>query len=101
MNKNEEFEFDLMDYMSAEVIEAFVSHKSPPKGYPKKKIEYADPANYKYPIDSAERVRAAWHYINMPKNQKGYSPSQVASIKGRIKRAGHKFGVHFDGEKKD
>src|ERR1700752_2294382 len=99
MQKEAKFEIDLMDYLPAEVSEAFVTHKSPPKDYPKKKVEYADPKNYKYPVDSAERVRAAWHYINMPKNQKGYSPSQVAAIKSRIKRAGHKFGVHFDGDK--
>src|SRR5690348_17020468 len=27
-------------------------------------VEYADTTNKKYPIDSAEHVRAAWSYIN-------------------------------------
>lgn len=70
-----------------------VSHKSPPKGYPKDKSQYADPANYKYPVDSKERVLAAWRYINKPKNQQGYSPAQVSAIKGRIKRAAKKYGL--------
>lgn len=79
---------------------AFVSHKSPPKGYPKEKGKYADPVNYKYPIDTEEHVRAAWSYINMPKNQKGYSSEQLAAIKGRIKRAAKKFGIDISDNKK-
>lgn len=91
--KNWEVEIDLdMSAIDGKVI----SHKSPPKGYPKDKEHYADPANYKYPINSADRVRAAWHYINMPKNQKGYSPEQIANIKSRIKKAGKKFGIEFN-----
>jgi hypothetical protein len=45
----------------------------------------------RYPIDAAH-VKAAWSYINMPKNQKGYSASQLAAIKGRIKAAMKKAG---------
>lgn len=45
----------------------------------------------RYPID-AKHVQAAWSYINMPKNQKGYSASQLAAIKGRIKAAMKKYG---------
>lgn len=62
-------------------------------------VEYADPKNHKYPIDSEEHVRAAWSYINMPKNQKGYSPDEVASIKKRIKSKFSKYGINDD--KKD
>lgn len=76
--------------------EAFVSHKSPPKDYPKSKKEYGDPANFKYPLDTQEHVRAAWSYINMPKNQKGYSSSQISTIKSRIKHAGKKYGIEFN-----
>ena len=76
-------------------IEALVTHKSPPKGYPGTKDEYADPANYKYPINSKSRVLAAWRYINKPHNQAGYSSSQVAAIKGRIKRAAKKYGLEL------
>lgn len=70
-----------------------IAHDSPPKGYPDTKTEYADPKNYKYPVNSTERVRAAWSYIHIPKNQKGYSPSEVAGIKSRIRKAAEKFGV--------
>jgi hypothetical protein len=56
-------------------------------------VEYADPANHKYPINSEERVRAAWSYINMPKNQKGYSPEQVAAIKSKIKSKFKEYGI--------
>lgn len=78
-----------------EKIVAVISHKSPPKDYPKTKTEYADPKNYKYPVDSKSRVRAAWSYINMPKNQKGYTSSEISAIKSRIKRAGKKYGIDF------
>jgi hypothetical protein len=76
-------------------IEGFVSHKNPPKNYPKDKTQYADPKNYKYPLNNEKRVRAAWSYINMPKNQKGYSSSELAAIKARIKKAGKKYGITF------
>ncbi len=56
-------------------------------------VAYADPANGKYPIDTEEHCRAAWSYINMPKNQKGYSADELAAIKGRIKSAAKKFGI--------
>ncbi len=28
-------------------------------------VEFADPTNEKYPIDTTEHVRAAWSYINI------------------------------------
>lgn len=59
-------------------------------------VEYADPKNHKYPINNEERVRAAWSYINMPKNQDGYTPEEVAGIKAKIKAAGEKYGIHFE-----
>jgi HK97 family phage prohead protease len=58
-------------------------------------VTYADPKNHKYPINNESRVRAAWSYINMPKNQKGYTPEEVASIKAKIKAAGKKYGIQF------
>ena len=48
------------------------------------KVTYADPKNKKYPVDTAEHIRAAWSYIGMPKNQAKYSSSEVAAIKRRI-----------------
>ena len=45
----------------------------------------------RYPIDEAH-VQAAWSYINMPKNQKGYTAEQLASIKSKIKAAMKEHG---------
>ena len=47
-------------------------------------VTYADPANKKYPVDTEEHIRAAWSYINMPKNAAKYSPVEVSAIKGKI-----------------
>jgi hypothetical protein len=70
-----------------------LGHKTPPKGYPDSKKQYADPANFKYPLDSEAHVMAAWKYINMPRNQKMYSPSKVSSMKARIRKiAKEKYG---------
>lgn len=46
------------------------------------KVAYADPADKKYPIDTEEHIRAAWSYINMPKNAD--KVSNVKEIKARI-----------------
>lgn len=58
-------------------------------------VTFADPTNKKYPIDTEEHVRAAWSYINMPKNAAKYSSSEVSAIKGRIKSAAKKFGIQI------
>lgn len=56
--------------------------KAAPKPYGD--VEYADAKNGKYPIDTAAHIRAAWSYINMPKNEKGYSDGELKAIKGKI-----------------
>ncbi len=63
-------------------------------------VTYADPGyqadkKKRYPLDTERHVRAAWSYINMPKNAAMYSSSQVADIKGRIKTAAKKFGIEI------
>jgi len=65
-------------------------------------VTYADPTNKKYPLDSETHVRAAWSYINMPKNAQKYSSKDVAAIKGRIKAAGKKYKIDFsNGDKSE
>lgn len=59
-------------------------------------VKFADPTNKKYPIDTEAHVRAAWSYINMPKNAGKYSSSEVSAIKSKIKAAGKKFGIEFN-----
>ncbi len=46
-------------------------------------VTYADPTNKKYPIDTAEHIRAAWNYIHQAKNAAKY-PDKGAAIKRRI-----------------
>ena len=58
-------------------------------------VEFADPTNKKYPIDTAEHVRAAWSYINHKDNAAKYDASEVKTIKDRIKRAAKKHGVEI------
>lgn len=95
MELNKCFELDLTNG-KIEELQGFVSHKSAPKGYPKDKSKYADEKRFKYPVDTESRVRAAWSYINMPKNQKGYSSEELKTIKEKIKSAGKKFGIEFN-----
>ncbi|MDD3437463.1 MAG: hypothetical protein PHC64_09965 [Candidatus Gastranaerophilales bacterium] len=50
-------------------------------------VEFADPINKKYPIDSPEHIRAAWSYLHMTRDYKKYSKQDLNTIKGRIIRA--------------
>lgn len=52
-------------------------------------VDYADPGYQddkvkRYPIHRESNIRAAWSYINMPRNQRPYTSEQVAAIKRRI-----------------
>lgn len=58
-------------------------------------VEFADPTNNKYPIDTEEHVRAAWSYINKSSNAAKYDADEVEAIKGRIRRAAEKFDVEI------
>lgn len=64
-------------------------------------VDYADTKNHKYPINTEEHVRAAWSYIHMPKNQKGYSPDEVATIKKRISAKAKHYGIELRAESAD
>lgn len=61
-------------------------------------VEFADPTNKKYPIDSPEHVRAAWSYINHKDNAAKYSAEEVKTIKERIRRAGVRHDVEISEE---
>src|SRR5258708_1723881 len=58
-------------------------------------VTYADPKNGKYPVDTEAHARAAWSYINMPKNAAMYPLNGVtlSEVKDRIKAACKKFGI--------
>ena len=58
-------------------------------------VPYADPKNGKYPISTKAQAKAAWSYVNMPKNAAQYPMNGVtlAEVKGRIMAACKKFGI--------
>ena len=58
-------------------------------------VEFADPTNNKYPIDTPAHVRAAWSYINHKDNAAKYKRDEVETIKDRIKRAAKKFDIEI------
>ena len=61
-------------------------------------VQFADPTNNKYPIDTPEHIRAAWNYIHHKDNAAKYAASDVETIKGRIERAAkhHNITLHED-----
>jgi cation transport regulator ChaB len=71
-------------------------NKSKPKDYETiPDNEFADPVNYKYPID-ATHVEAAWAYWSKPENQSkgGYNDAEWSLMGSRITAAMKKHGHH-------
>lgn len=66
-------------------------------------VKYADPKNGKYPVDTEKHARAAWSYINMPKNAEKYPLNGVtlSEVKSRIKAALKHFGVEVEAKADD
>lgn len=61
-------------------------------------VEFADPVNNKYPIDTEEHIRAAWSYINHKDNAAKYDKDEVTLIKQRIKRAAKKHNIEISSD---
>lgn len=59
-------------------------------------VEFADPVNNKYPIDTEEHVRAAWSYIHQKDNAAKYDKDEVETIKSRIRKAAKKFDIELN-----
>lgn len=61
-------------------------------------VKYADPKNKKYPLDTAEHIRAALSYWGMEKNRAKYSDKDQKTIGDRIEAAARKanIGKAFD-----
>jgi HK97 family phage prohead protease len=67
-------------------------------------VDYADPGyqddgKRRYPLDSEEHCRAAWSYINMPRNAAKYSPDELKRVKARIRSALEEYGVETETER--
>ncbi len=60
-------------------------------------VEFADPVNKKYPIDTPEHVRAAWSYIHQADNAAKYDAGEVKQIRQRIEKAAKHHGVTIEG----
>ena len=58
-------------------------------------VEFADPVNNKYPIDTPGHVRAAWSYIHHADNAAKYAKDEIETIKTRIKTAAKTLGVEI------
>lgn len=61
-------------------------------------VEFADPVNHKYPIDTDKHIRAAWSYIHHENDAARYSPDEVELIKSRIKQAAAAHGIAIESE---
>ncbi len=64
---------------------------------------YADPGyqadgKKRYKLNTVKQVRAAWSYINMPKNAKFYTAKQLAAVKAKIKAAAKRFDIEISDE---
>ncbi|GLG01823.1 hypothetical protein Alches_18640 [Alicyclobacillus hesperidum subsp. aegles] len=60
-------------------------HRSPPEGYPQNRDDYADPVNYKYPIDSSHLRSALEFYNRTGEREAGdYTPEEWRVIGRRI-----------------
>ncbi|HOP80708.1 MAG TPA: hypothetical protein PLZ21_09115 [Armatimonadota bacterium] len=61
-------------------------------------VEFADPVNNKYPIDTVDHIRGAWARIHMSRNAMFYSQAELDLIKERIIKAAKKFGIQLSEE---
>lgn len=61
-------------------------------------VEFADPKNDKYPLNSYNHVRAAIAYFGMPKNKVKYSESDRKAIASKIYAAAKGFGINVSDE---
>ncbi len=65
----------------------------PPSGYPKDQSLYADPENWRYPLDTSWHARAARRYFDDPSNRYKYSSEEQEYIDSRIDQALQKLGA--------
>lgn len=78
--------------------------KSGKKAAPQTKAKnYADPGYQddgaqRYALDTKAQVKAAWSYINMPKNAAKYTKDQLGKVKARIKAAAKKLGIDISSD---
>ena len=47
-------------------------------------VEFADPENDKYPIDTEDHIRAAWNYIHQERDADKYTPEKAKATREKI-----------------
>jgi uncharacterized protein len=65
-----------------------------PHAEPYGNVEYADPGfngKKRYPVNTAEHVRAAWSYVNRGRNAGKYTSEQLSHVRGKIEAAWKKL----------
>ena len=86
--------------MNPELAEALYKaikpRKSPPKGYPENRSQYAIPDEYRFPMDE-KHIRAALSYFDKHKYK---SPAQRRSAARKMLRAAKKFGINVSEDSK-
>lgn len=58
-------------------------------------VEFADPVNKKFPLDTPEHVRSAWSKVHTAKCAPSYSLNELELIKSRIMLAASRLGVEL------
>ena len=79
-------------------------HLTKPKEYENiPEDEFADPVNYKYPIDNEEHVRGALTYFNQPQKREagGYTTEEAAKILEKIIRKALSLGITVSWQPED
>ncbi|MFH8405568.1 phage major capsid protein [Streptomyces sp. NPDC018019] len=61
-------------------------------------VVYADSAGKKFPLGTADQVKAAWAAVNDPKKGADYSPEGIAAMKSKIQAAAKKMNITLDGK---
>ncbi len=72
---------------------AYDRSRSRPKGYPTKRSAYAVPQEYRYPLNTKKRVRAAIAYFSRPAYARRYTKSEQLTIWKRMVRAAKRYKI--------
>jgi hypothetical protein len=56
-------------------------------------VEYADPENRRFPLDTAVQVLASWRAVHSKENASKYSEDDLQSIKDRIITAAQEHDI--------
>ncbi|MFQ6127383.1 MAG: hypothetical protein ACE5QW_00525 [Thermoplasmata archaeon] len=65
----------------------------PPPGFPTDPELYADPENWKYPLDTPRRAKLARRFFSMDRSRRKYTEEECLYIDQRIDSALERFGI--------